>query len=308
MAILLYNGEFGADDWYLALQAQLPDETIYIYPDVPDKAEVEFAAVWNIPPGELISCPNLRAILLLGAGGDFLMRETSLPPVPIVRLVDETVVFDMTQYCLYWVAHYYRRFDRYALNQANAHWQRVEYPPIERYRVGILGLGTIGTQIAGALSTLGYSVSAWVQTQRDAKQIKLYSGADQFPEFMANLDVLINVLPLTNETRGFLDIERLKMLPKEAKVINISRGAVIDDEALRSVLDSGHLGAAVLDVFDQEPLTPDHWAWRHPRVCITPHASGQTYARSAVKGLVANIQRIKRGEQPFPLYDQSKGY
>ncbi|NVK01596.1 MAG: glyoxylate/hydroxypyruvate reductase A [Oceanospirillaceae bacterium] len=308
MATLLYNGDFGTDDWVEALQTQLPDETIYVYPDVPDKRAVEFAAVWNLPPGELINYPNLRAILLLGAGGDFLMKEKTLPAVPIVRLVDPTVVFDMTQYCLYWVAHFYRHFDSYAAQKSDKVWQRIAYPPIDQFKVGILGLGAIGTQIGRALHRTGYTVSAWVQSHREVEQLKLYTGAEGFAPFMAELDVLINVLPLTKETHSFLDLERLSLLPSKARVINISRGAVIDERALQTLLNAEKLAGAALDVFDTEPLPLDHWAWQHPKVDITPHASGQTYPRSAVKSLVANIQRIRNGELPFPIFDPTKGY
>ncbi len=308
MAILLYNGTLGTDNWLQALKQQLPEETIYCYPQLPNKADVEFAAVWNLPPGELATYPNLRAILLLGAGGDFLMRETNLPDVPIVRLIDENVAYDMTQYCLYWVAHYYRHFDSYARQQAEKIWQRIEYPPIDQYKVGVLGLGAIGTQIAQSLNYTGYQVSAWVQSHREVEQITLFQGVDEFAPFMAELDVLVNILPLTADTHCFLNLERLRLLPNHAKIINISRGAVIDEQALRSLLDTGELGGAVLDVFPSEPPSPNHWVWSHPKVKVTPHISGQTYPRSAAKSLVDNILRIRAGEPPFPIFDPQRGY
>mgnify|MGYP000035328144 CR=1 FL=1 len=308
MAILLYNGDFGTESWLKALQQHLPDETIYCYPQVPKKEDVEFAAVWNLPQGELATYPNLRAILLLGAGGDFLMRETDLPDVPIVRLVDEAVVNDMTEYCLYWVAHYYRHFDKYAQQQSEGIWKRIEYPPIDQYRVGILGLGNIGTEIGKTLSCTGYAVSAWVQSDRQVNQLTLYKGGEEFSSFMSQLDVLINVLPLTEDTYHFLNHERLSLLPSNAKVINISRGAVIDEQALKSLLDVDKLGGAVLDVFATEPLPLHHWAWSHPLVQVTPHVSGQTYPRSAVKSLVENISRIRLGQQPYPIFDPTRGY
>ena len=308
MAILLYNGDAGTDNWLQALQQQLPNETIYCYPQVPNKDCVEFAAIWDLPPGELATYPNLRAILLLGAGGDFLMRETRLPDVPIVRLVDEVVIKDMTQYCIYWVTHFYRQFDRYAQQQRAHTWRRIEYPPLDQYKVGILGLGSIGTPIGNALRSIGYDLSAWVQSDRTIEQIRLYKGVEEFSAFMSGLDVLINVLPLTSDTRAFLNMERLSLLPSHAKVINISRGAVIDEQALQALLDADKLGGAVLDVFATEPLHKEHWAWAHPKVQITPHASGQTYPRSAVKSLVDNISRIREGEQPYPIFDPTRGY
>ena len=308
MAILLYNGEYGTDDWLEALQTQLPDESFYLYPDIPDKTLIEYAAVWDIPAGELASYPNLKAILILGAGGDFLLKDARLPKVPIVRLVDETVVQDMTQYCLYWVTHYYRHFDSYARQQRGHQWQRKEYPPMNDYRVGVLGLGAIGSQVARSLTDAGYTVSAWVRTARETDGLTLFCGADEFSAFMSNLDILINVLPLTPDTDAFLNVERLSHLPRGAKVINISRGAVLDEQALKTLLDTEHLGGAALDVFANEPLSSQSWMWQHPKVNVTPHSSGQTFARSAAKSLVKNIHRLKRGEAPFPLFDRKSGY
>ena len=138
--------------------------------------------------------------------------------------------------------------------------------------------------------------------------VEIYAGDDQFAQFMGSLDVLINVLPLTPATHHFLNEERLSLMPRGAKVINISRGAVIDEAALLALLNSGHIGGAALDVFSEEPL-PDHSPlWQHPTVNITPHASGQTYVRSAIKSVVENIKKMKAGEQPGPLFDLTRGY
>lgn len=308
MAILLNNGEFDNQPWLEALNASLPEETVYIYPNIPDKNSIEFAAVWNHPAGDLATYPNLKAVLILGAGGDFLMKDNNLPNVPIVRLVDDNVVRDMAQYCWYWVTHFYRHFDNYRFNQELNTWQRIDYPTIEHYKVGIIGLGAIGKVVARTLGNAGYTVSAWVQTERNIEGIQIFHGDDQLASFMGELDVLINVLPLTQCTRGFLNLEKMRLLPRGAKIINISRGAVIDEQSLKTLLDEDHLDGVALDVFAKEPLPADSWYWHHPKVNITPHASGQTYARSASKFLIANIKRIQQGEQPFPLFDPTKGY
>ena len=308
MAILVYNGPIDSAPWISALQQYLPEEEVHVYPNIPDKAAIEFAAVWDHPAGILADYPNLKAILILGAGGDFLLKDKNLPDVPIVRLVDDTVVKDMAQYCVYWVTHFYRHFDLYRENQSRNHWQRLEYPPIEQFKVGVLGLGAIGSAVSQSLLAQGYAVSAFVSYARQLDGVEIYAGDDQFAQFMGTLDVLINVLPLTPATHHFLNEERLSLLPRGAKVINISRGAVIDEAALLALLNSGHIGGAALDVFSEEPL-PDHSPlWQHPTVNITPHASGQTYVRSAIKSVVENIKKMKAGEQPGPLFDLTRGY
>jgi glyoxylate/hydroxypyruvate reductase A len=308
MAILLNNGEFDNQQWLDAFAEHLPNETIHVYPNIPDKNTIEYAAVWNHPVGDLATYPNLKAILILGAGADFLLKDNHLPNIPIVRLIDDNVVRDMAQYCWYWVTHFYRHFDTYRTNQELNHWQRITYPTIENFKVGMIGLGAIGKKVGLTLADAGYNVSAWVQSAREVEDITLYIGEDEFESFMGELDVLINVLPLNQTTSNFLNYKRLSLLPKGAKVINISRGAVIDEVAIKCLLDDNHLGGAVLDVFTKEPLPADSWHWHHPKVNVTPHASGQTFARSAIKSLVANIKRIEKGEQPFPIFIPERGY
>jgi glyoxylate/hydroxypyruvate reductase A len=309
MIIMLNNHGFDQAPWVRALQRELPQSEIRVFPEVGGPEDIEYAVIWNHPHGDLGRYPKLKAILLLSAGADFLIHDPSLPPdVPIVRLIDDAVAADMAQHALYFTIHFHRAYHRHLRDQARRHWQRYDYPATHKRRVGVIGFGAMGKAIALELQRAGFPVSAWVRTERSDADTQLFAGNDQLPEFLAQTDILITVLPNTPETECFIDAERLNQLPHGAFLINMGRGKSIDDDALRRALDSGQIEAAALDVFREEPLPESHWMWSHPAIFITPHVSGNTYARSGATRIAENIRRIEQGQEPYPLFNPERGY
>lgn len=307
MAIMINNHGFDNTPWIEALTELLPEADIHNYPEVGNRHDIEYAVIWDHPHGDLITYPNLKAILLLSAGVDFIKGD-ELPDVPVIRLIDESVAKDMALHTLHWIIHFHRDYYRYRKNQSQRIWERYDYAPASELRIGILGLGEIGSRIARQLTQVGFPVSSWVRSERQQPGLKLFTGEQSQQAFFAQTDILLNLLPLTPQTQSFINAERLAMLPRGAFIINIGRGAVIDDEALKQALESGQIEAAALDVFSEEPLPDDSWMWSHPNVFVTPHVSGNTYARSGATKVAANIRRIQNGDSPFPIYDPQRGY
>ena len=309
MAIMFNNHGFDPKPWVAALGARLPGMEIRVFPQVGDPESIKYAVIWNHPHGDLGRYPNLKAILLLSAGADFLKHDPSLPDdTPIVRLVDEAVARDMAQHCLHFTLHFHRAYHLNARDQTQAKWLRYDYPAAEERRVGILGLGAMGQVVAAEIMRAGFPVHAWVRTARDSGAVNLFVGEDQIEAFFASSDILISILPNTMHTQGFINAERLACMPRGAFLINVGRGETIDDDALKQALDAGHIEAAALDVFRHEPLPAEHWMWAHRGVIVTPHAAGNSYARSGAEKIAANILRLERGETPFPLFDPRRGY
>lgn len=302
MAILLNNHGYDNAPWEQALSEYLPGMPVHCYPDIPDPEAIKYAAVWAHPHGDLLNYPNLKAILNLGAGTDHLDAEPKLPNVPIVRLLDPDVGNDMAQYVNYWAMHFHRRFEDYRHQSERQHWERIEVPRTQHYQVTILGLGLIGAFIAERVAQNGFKSVGWSRKPRELADVECYSGDAGLPQVLQSSDVLVNCLPLNPATEGFLNADRLSQLPQGAHFINVSRGAIIDDEALLSLLDSGHIAGAALDAFVTEPLPKDSPYWHHPNVFITPHTAGPTYAKSAARVLADNIQRMENGEVPFPIH------
>jgi len=295
------------DLWIAELRRRLPTEDFRTWPDIGDATDIEFVVMWKIAADELSELPNLRAILLTGAGTNHLRPITDFPDVPIVRLADETVAKDMAAYAMHWVLHFHRGMDVYRWQQDAENWQRHRYRPTRDFTVGVLGMGNIGGAVADAALALGYVVRGWSASGRQRDGVTTFA-ADQLDEFLGGCDALVNVLPLTSDTYRLMNTSRLAQLPKSACVINIGRGGTIDHDALVNALDAGRLSGAALDVFSSEPLPEDSPLWHHPRVAVTPHISGSTHPETATDYIAANIKRLQAGEAPFPLLDRESGY
>jgi glyoxylate/hydroxypyruvate reductase A len=302
MAILLNNNGYDNSSWLKALKTQLPDRVIYQYPDIPDALSIEYAVVWNHPKGDLAHYPNLKAILLLGAGTEHVDDDPELPDVPVVRLIDPAVVNDMALYANYWTMHFHRRYEDYRLQAQQKYWHRHDICATDEFRVSVMGLGQIGSQIIERIAINGFKAQGWDAFAKHIEGVSCFFGNAGLKQMLAQTDVLINCLPLNSGTQHMLNKERLSMLPQGAFLINLSRGAVIDDQALLSLLHSNHIAGAALDTFSVEPLPSDSPIWDCKQVYITPHIAGATYARSATKVIAANIRRVQRGEAPFPIH------
>ena len=240
MAIMFNNHGFDPKPWVAELSTRLPGMDIKVFPQVGDPAQIEYAVIWNHPHGDLDRYPNLKAILLLSAGADFLKQDPSLPAdIPIVRLVDEAVARDMAQHCLHFTLHFHRAYHRNARNQPQAKWLRYDYPATEKRRVGILGLGAMGQVVASEIMRAGFPVHAWVRTPRDPGAISLFEGEEQIDAFFAASDILICILPNTAHTQDLINADRLACMPQGAFLINVGRGETIDDAALEYALASG---------------------------------------------------------------------
>lgn len=269
---------------------------------------IEIALAWKPPKGLIRTFRNVRLIVSLGMGVDHLLADDTLPDVPMVRIMDEGLVGQMSEYALYWALRHHREIDRYAELQKQGTWQPLDFIDTIDRRVGVMGLGTIGQDTARKFAAMGFPTAGWSRTARTLDGIETFHGRDGFERFLARSDILVDVLPLTRETRGLLDAAAFARLPKGAYFINMARGGHVVDEALLAALDSGHLAGAALDVFNVEPLPAGHPYWTHPRVHVTPHIAGATNPRTASPGVIENIKRLRAGRELIHRVDPKSGY
>jgi glyoxylate/hydroxypyruvate reductase A len=310
MALLVSLTDTDIKPWLRVFRDGLGDFDIRIYPDVGNVGEIEYVAAWKHPFGEYIKYPNLKAILSLGAGVDHIINDPELPQgVPIVRMEDNALTQDMCLYALHWTLHFHSDYFRYAKQQQGNQWMPQPFVSPSQRNIGVMGFGAIGREVANSLASQGFCVSAWGSSKKNnTGDINYYSGGDQLSNFIAAVDILINVLPLTPSTRNMVDEEVLKQLPKGAFVVNMARGGIINEADLLKLLNEGHITAAALDVFEVEPLPETNSLWTHPSVYLTPHIAGQSDAETSALMMVENIRRMESGKTPFPLYDPNKGY
>ena len=295
--------------WVRALQAGEPQLKVETWPEIGDPGSVEFALVWKHPPGILAGFANLRCISSLGAGVDALLEDRQLPAgVPLVRIVDEGLKQSMAEYVCLGALDYFRRFAQYRQQQADRIWQARPVRQIGAMRVGILGLGELGSHVAGRLAAIGFAVHGWSRSRKSLAGIPSYCGDEELAAFLAASEILVCLLPLTPATRGILDAGLFRQLPAGAYVINVARGEHLVEADLLAALDSGRLSGALLDVFRQEPLPQDHPFWPHPRISITPHIASISSPESAVPQVLENYHRALSGGPLLNRVDPQRGY
>jgi len=312
MSILLASTDFweDMDVWSNGLKETMPEMDVRVYPDEGDVNEVEYAVVWKHPRGILNKYPNLKAILSLGAGVDHIISDPELPEgLPIVRLVDKKLTHEMCLHSLHWVLHFHSDQYLYRIQQQSREWIQQSSVQSEDRTIGIMGLGNIGKAIGDSLINLDFKVVGWgARPKESLGGIEYYCGHEQLADFLSQTDILINVLPLTEDTKNILTKIELAFLPKGSFIINIGRGGIINESDLLTSLDSGHITAVALDVFAQEPLPENNSLWDHPSVYVTPHIAGQSNPGSAAQTIAENIRLIEKGETPYPIYSHSSGY
>ena len=295
--------------WKAVLEAAFGPVDFRTLDTLGNTADIEIVLAWKPPRGLIGSFANAKMIVSLGMGVDHLLADDQLPAgVPITRIMDDGLVGQMSEYALYWALRHHRDIDKYAASQKTAAWKPEDFIDTIHRRIGVMGLGTIGQDIAGKFARLGFPTAGWSRTKKSIPDVETFHEAYGLKPFLARSDILINVLPLTRQTRGLLNSEAFAALPAGAYFINIARGGHVVDDDLLAALESGHLGGATLDVFNEEPLPAGHAYWRHPKVRVTPHIAGATNPRTASPGVIENIERLRSGQPLIHRVDPKSGY
>lgn len=307
---LLFASEFDdAHAWRAALEREWPELEVRIWPEIGDAREVDVALVWKPPREALSACAHLRLIVILGAGGDAVIGDPALPAsIPVARLVDPGMTRMMVAYVAQAVLHHQRELGTMEGARRERRWRYVHPRDPKSCRVGVMGLGHLGSAVALALTALGFDVAGWSRSVHDVPGVPCHAGSVDLPRFLARTDILVLLLPLTTATRGLLDRAAFATLPRGAYLVNVGRGATIDEPALIEALDSGQLSGATLDVFAHEPLPPDHPLWSRENVMITPHQASVAEPSTAAPQVVDNIRRALARQPILNLVDRARGY
>ncbi|MDR7151840.1 glyoxylate/hydroxypyruvate reductase A [Hydrogenophaga palleronii] len=294
--------------WAQRFSQQLPELPFRIWPDVPDPHEVRYLAAWE-PPADLATrFPNLEVLFSTGAGVDQFDFSVIPETLPVVRMVESGIVNGMVEYVTLAVLSLHRDWHTYRQQQQEGRWQTHRVYPASSRRVGVLGLGVLGRAVLDKLHGFGFACAGWSRSPQQIDGIECHAGADGLQAFLARTDILICLLPLTDNTRGVLCKTLFDQLPCGAALVNVGRGAhLVQDDLLRS-LDEGQLSRAVLDVCEPEPLPPRHPFWTHPQIALTPHIASMTQPETAVDALIHNLRRHQQGLPMTGLVDRARGY
>jgi len=294
--------------WSSIFSARAPDIEFHIWPETGDLARVEYLIAWEPPPDLVASLPNLKVLFSSGAGVDHLDLSAIPADVPIVRMVEPGIVDGMIEYATLSVLALHRNLVDYIGQQAAARWLPIKVVPAAARRVGVMGLGVLGQAVMNRLGPFGFSLSGWSRSPKHIPGVACHAGAETLDAFLGQCDILICLLPLTDDTRNILNQRSLARLPRGAALINVGRGAHLEQQALLDALDSGQLSAAILDVCVPEPLPAAHPFWHHPRILMTPHIASMTQPETAALIVLDNIVRHRNGQALLGAIDRHRGY
>lgn len=295
--------------WVQVFQALQPNWHIYDWTQVKDTIHADFAVVWQPSTQLFIDQPHLKAIFNIGAGVDAIDFSKIPDFVPVYRVEDAGMAVQMAEYAVYGTLLATQRFQSYVVAQKNKIWHKNDPIYKDQWPIGVMGFGQIGQKVAQVLKTLDYPVSTWVRSPRsNIDGINIFSGSDQLASFLAKSRILINVLPLTSETKGILNAANLSQLPDKSFLINMARGAHVIEKDLIAALDSGHLSGALLDVFSTEPLPPEHVFWNHPNIYITPHISGVSLRQQTAEQISSKINAFLQHQPISGLVERDRMY
>jgi glyoxylate/hydroxypyruvate reductase A len=315
MTLLLHLADFNERRWADGFASALPHRRVVTRADAYDPAEVDYIFIWKPKPDAFDGLSNLKAVLSLGAGVDALLRHPGLPPgVPIVRFMDEDLTQRMSDYVLAEVTRHQRLGTRFKRDQAARRWVQLYPSAAWEANVGVMGLGQLGIDVIRHLKVFGYKLRGWSRTAKEIDGVELFTGTEQFDDFLSGTDILVNLLPLTQETLGILNYETFSKLRRGGLdgegpvVINAARGGHQKEADIIRALDDGTLKAASLDVFEVEPLPQTSPLWGRDDVYVTPHIAAASSERTGVRYFSRVIKEHEAGK-PLPnVVDIGRGY
>lgn len=313
--LLLGIGAWDPEPWRERFRNVLPGWDIVLHTEPFDRRAVNYAAAWKQPEGTFSGLPHLEAIFSLGAGVDHLFKDTRLPEgVPIVRVVDPDLTTRMSEYVVMHCLMALRRVRVYDGFQRERKWIDLrDQPQASDIRVGLLGMGILGQDAAAKLKALGFQVAGWSRRPKEVAGVAMHHGADGLDAIVAGSDILVAMMPLTPDTAGILNAGLFARMPKAESIggpvlINVGRGGLQVEADILKALDAGTLGAAVLDVFETEPLPETSPLWGHPNVTVTPHNSAIS-SPPAIAAYVARQIAAREAGQPLEnIVDPGHGY
>ncbi|WP_374046062.1 2-hydroxyacid dehydrogenase [Massilia sp. R2A-15] len=309
MRILLHRADGNTEPWVRDFTEVLPGAEMVVWQEGAQEAPCDYAVLWGPPAALLGQLAQVKAIFLAGAGVDAILKfGDALPNVPIVRLGDAGMAVQMAEYVAHAVLRYFRRFDEYEKQARRGVWSPLALPKKSEFTIGVLGMGKLGLRVIDTMAHFGFPLRGWSRTPKQLAGVACYSGVESLGDFLAGTRVLVCMLPLTPETSNLLDRARLSLLPQGAYLINVARGAHVAEPDLLTLIRSGHLAGATLDVFRNEPLPAPHPFWDEPRITMTPHISALTVRRDSVCQIAGKINALENGEPVADVVDRTLGY
>ncbi|BFM48659.1 glyoxylate/hydroxypyruvate reductase A [Marinomonas sp. THO17] len=293
--VLLASNDDEFNNELLAQSQQYP-WIEWVLPESPHAVKAHMAACWYPQADLLDRFPNIKCLHSLAAGVDHLGETLLNSTRSICRIVDEEQKAGMLEYVLWAVLYFQRDFDKAMRHQNQQDWQRYVQRPAQQTYVSIMGMGEIGSFVAKGLAQQGYQVAGWSNSRKSVTNVTSYVGKSELSLMLKKTDILINLLPLNDKTSGIINQTLLSELNKDAALVNCGRGGHVNYDDLITALQTQCLRGAILDVFDEEPLSKESPFWRIPNLLITPHMASASSIATLVKQVSENAMRWQSGD------------
>jgi glyoxylate/hydroxypyruvate reductase A len=270
-------------------------------------AEAQVAYAWKIPPVLYGKAARLEWLQVMGAGVDWALAE--VPRRVVVTRAPGIFGPWMSEYVLAWCSWVTQRMESYRGAQRERRWIEDVLPGRLRGKtLTLVGVGDIGREIARVARAVGMHVIGVSRSGQRVPAVERVYRPGHLARALAAADFVVVVVPLTRQTRGLLDARALAAMRPGAWLLNIARGAVLDETALIEALRTRRIAGAILDVFPTEPLPADHPLWGLDNVVITPHVAGPSMAEELAPVFNDNLARWLRGRPLQHVVDRTRGY
>jgi glyoxylate/hydroxypyruvate reductase A len=313
-ALLLHLSDVDEALWADRFRKALPEVAVYRRGDGFDPADIDYIFVWKPQPDAFEGLSGLKAVFSLGAGVDALLRHPRLPRhLPLVRYADDELSQKMTDYVVANVSMHHRALSRFRADQRARRWTQYYPPQSSTTQVGIMGLGVLGQHAAERLGALGFSLRGWSRSPKTIAGMSCFAGWEAFDEFLSGTDILVCLLPLTEDTRGILNTKTFAKLRRDGLkdgpvIVNAARGGHQVEADIARALTEGTLAAASLDVFEVEPLPAESPLWDIETCYITPHIAAISDQESGARYFAQAIADHIAGRPLKNVVDLSRGY
>lgn len=270
---------------------------------------IQYAIVWNLPDRILKKLNNLKIIFSLGAGVDHIINLPSYNKTPILRIKDPNMAERMSYHVHSQILIYQLKLNLFQKAQIKRKWLGEQETLLNnKIKVGILGSGFLGTAVGKYLQKLNYSVIGYKKSRSKRKNSFPIFIKKKIENFIKNCDIIVSILPYTKETKSFIDKKFLNKMKKKSLLINIGRGASLNEKDLLNHLKQNKQFFASLDVFQNEPLPKNHKFWIHPNVTVTPHAAALTDIDSSIRLMYSRYLFYKKNKKIKSDVNLVKGY
>jgi len=296
------------NEWEDRLRVHYP--FVNLVPLLSDQAEnAKTALLWKAPLERVKKLNNLKGLISLGQGVDHIIKDNIIDnKIPIVRIVDPFMAKSMSHWVVLSVLNYIRDTFGYYNQQKNKIYKPRKEINFNSLKIAIYGIGAIGSVVAKDLKQLGFKVFGWSRTQKKISGIHCFIGKDNFKYLLASCNIHVCLLPLTFETNNIFDNASFKVMRHGSCFINAGRGEHVVEEHLIENCQSGHISAAILDVYRKEPLPKKSKLWEQENIRIWPHVAAETNPETAAKQIANAIKCIENEKIPPNTIERKLGY